>query len=135
MPILEPKLSVLCWRLNIFYYPLLQINQTPKFKLLLRKGSFKNYTLKERKKYRRLKSSNVSRSSSLSYMSIYILVFIGFQSIMSWKRKMFLYHPRLTIAQRENRAGSHDMLLVACHDDVVWGCGGAGGAGECRWRR
>ena len=77
-------------------------------------------------------SSNVSRSSSLSYMSIYILVFIGFQLIMSWKRKMFLYHPRLTIAQRENRAGSHDMLLVACRDDVVWGCGGAR---ECRWRR
>ena len=32
----------------------------------------------------------------------------------------------LTIAQRENRVGSHDMLLVACSDDVVWGCGGAG---------
>ena len=38
---------------------------------------------------------------------------------------MFLYHPRLTIAKRENRVGSHDMLLVACCDDIVWGCGGA----------
>ena len=27
--------------------------------------------------------------------------------------------------QRENRAGSHDMLLVACCDDIVWGYGGA----------
>ena len=26
-------------------------------------------------------------------------------------------------AKRENRV--HDMLLVACCDDIVWGCGGA----------
>ena len=33
------------------------------------------------------------------------------------------------IAKRENRVGSHDMLLVACCDDVVWECGEAG---ECQ---
>ena len=27
------------------------------------------------------------------------------------------------IAKRENRV--HDMLLVACCNDIVWGCGGA----------
>ena len=27
------------------------------------------------------------------------------------------------ITKRENR--EHDMLLVACCDDIVWGCGGA----------
>ena len=27
------------------------------------------------------------------------------------------------IAKRENRV--HDMLLVACCDDIVWGCAGA----------